>query len=372
MRVAIVNDLRLAVEALKQTLAQAPGCEVAWTAVDGAQAVAKCVADRPDLILMDIVMPIMDGVEATRRIMKEAPCPILVVTSTVEGNLERVYNALGAGALDAVQGPSFKPDGTLDGVQRVVKRIRALQRIAASASSAGTPASAASGASGASAVNGQPTLPVLLPRPGTGRAAQGQAPVLALGASTGGPEALRAVLKGFSSSFQPAVVIVLHLDPEFVPGFCEWLGAQVGRRVRPALQGDVPEAGSVLVAAGKDHLALAPDGALLYTPDPVDHPYRPSVDVFFASLARNAARPGAAALLTGMGRDGGQGLLALRKAGWRTFAQDEATSVVYGMPRAARDLGAAHEILPLPALGTALEAAYTRQLNTPRPVPESR
>lgn len=356
MRVAIVNDLRLAVEALKQTLAQAPGCEVAWTAVDGAQAVAKCVADRPDLILMDIVMPIMDGVEATRRIMKEAPCPILVVTSTVEGNLERVYNALGAGALDAVQGPSFKPDGTLDGVQRVVKRIRALQRIAAS------PAS----------VVAQPTVPVLQPRPGTGPAAQGQPPVLALGASTGGPEALRAVLKGFSASFHPAVVIVLHLDPEFVPGFCEWLATQTGRRVRPALQGDVAEPGTVLVASGKDHLALGPDGAFLYTADPVEHPYRPSVDVFFASLARNAARPGAAALLTGMGRDGGQGLLALRKAGWRTFAQDEATSVVYGMPRAARDLGAAHEILPLPALGTALEAAYTRQLNVPRPVPESR
>lgn len=353
MRVAIVNDLRLAVEALKQTLAQAPGCELAWTAVDGAQAVAKCVADRPDLILMDIVMPIMDGVEATRRIMKEAPCPILVVTSTVEGNLERVYNALGAGALDAVQGPSFRPDGTLDGVQRVVKRIRALQRIAANPLT-------------------QATVPVVQPLPGTGLAAHGQPPVLALGASTGGPEALRAVLKGFSASFHPAVVIVLHLDPEFVPGFCEWMATQSGRCVRPAVQGEVPELGSVLVASGKDHLALAPDGALMYTPDPVDHPYRPSVDVFFASLARNAARPGAAALLTGMGRDGGQGLLALRKAGWRTFAQDEATSVVYGMPRAARDLGAAHEILPLPALGTALEAAYTRQLNAPRPVPESR
>ncbi len=356
MRVAIVNDMRLATEALKQTLAQASGCELAWVATDGAQAVARCVADRPDLILMDIVMPVMDGVEATRRIMKESPCPILVVTSTMEGNLERVYNALGAGALDAVQSPVFKPDGTLDGVAPVVRRIRTLQRIA------GLP-------TGPAAVATSPVHPA----PASPTAAAARMPaLLVLGASTGGPEALRSVLKGFSGGFQPAVVIVLHLDAEFVPGFCEWLAMQTGRRVRPAAAGDVPGPGSVLVACSKDHLVLGGDGTLAYTADPAEQPYRPSVDVFFASLARHAGRPGAAAVLTGMGRDGGQGLLALRKAGWRTFAQDEATSVVYGMPRAARDLGAAQEVLPIQSLGASLEAAYARLQAAPRPHPESR
>jgi two-component system response regulator WspF len=364
MRVAIVNDLRLAVEALKRTLAQVPGCEVAWTAADGKEAVERCAKDRPDLILMDIVMPVMDGVEATRRIMQQSPCPILVVTATVEGNLERVYNALGAGALDAVQGPTFGEGGTLDGAQAVVRRIRTLQRLTSN------------GHAAAAAVRMAVPAPVVElvapapPRPPGVRAAA--SPILALGASTGGPEALVKVLQGFSKGFRPAVVIVQHLDSEFVPGFCTWMAAQTGRTVRAAAQGDRPAPGLVLVACSADHLALGPDQSLRYTPDPVDQPYRPSVDVFFASLARFAPQPGVAALLTGMGKDGGEGLLALRQAGWGTFAQDEATSVVYGMPRAARDLGAAQEILPVTGLAAALEAAYTRRLPVARPVAEPR
>ncbi len=365
MRVAIVNDLRLAVEALKRTLAQIPGCEVAWTAADGKEGVERCAKDRPDLILMDIVMPVMDGVEATRRIMQQSPCPILVVTATVEGNLERVYNALGAGALDAVQGPTFSEGGTLDGTQAVVRRIRTLQRL----TSNGHAAAAAVGLRAPEPVAA--LAPPSPPRPPGFRVLP--APILALGASTGGPEALVTVLQGFSKGFRPAIVIVQHLDSEFVPGFCTWMSAQTGRAVRAAVQGDLPVPGLVLVACSADHLALAPDQSLRYTPDPVEQPYRPSVDVFFASLARFAPQPpGVAALLTGMGRDGGEGLLALKKAGWRTFAQDEATSVVYGMPRAARDLGAAQEILPLAGLAAALEAAYTRRLTVARPSPEPR
>jgi two-component system response regulator WspF len=179
------------------------------------------------------------------------------------------------------------------------------------------------------------------------------------------------VLAGLSPGFRPPIVIVQHLDVEFVPGFCGWLGAQTGRVVRQAVQGEVPEAGVVLVASSRDHLALAPDGALRYTVEPLEQAYRPSVDVLFESLARHSARAGAAALLTGMGKDGAAGLLALRKAGWRTFAQDESTSVVYGMPRAARDLGAAVEVLPLSALPAALEAATTRR-SVPVPPAESR
>ena len=111
MRVAVVNDLRIAAEALRRVLSTEADLALAWTAKDGAEALAHCVADPPDLVLMDLVMPVMDGVEATRRIMKEAPCPIVVVTATVDGNLSKVYDALAAGALDAVNGPTFAPDG---------------------------------------------------------------------------------------------------------------------------------------------------------------------------------------------------------------------------------------------------------------------
>jgi two-component system response regulator WspF len=350
VRIAIVNDLRLAVEALKRTVAQALGCEVAWVAGDGSQAVERARADRPDMILMDIVMPVMDGVEATRRIMRESPCPILVVTASMEGNLERVYNALGAGALDAVQGPVFGPGGTLQAAEPVLRKIRTLQRLPIPVAAPSLPPAAPTRAE-----------PRAEPRAGEARASGAAQPILALGASTGGPEALVRVLKGLSPGFAPPIVIVQHLDPEFVPGLVTWLSGQTGRACAAAGGGDRPAAGTVLVACSENHLVLGPDGALRYVVEPAETPYRPSVDVFFESLVRHATHPGAAAVLTGMGRDGGAGLLALKKAGWLTFAQDEATCVVYGMPRAARDLGAASEILPVGELGSALEAAWRRR-----------
>jgi two-component system response regulator WspF len=351
VRVAIVNDVRLAVEALRRVLAMVPGCEVAWTAADGAEAVTRCAGDRPDLVLMDLVMPGMDGVEATRRIMQATPCHILVVTSTVEGHLERVYNALSAGALDAVQGPVLRPDGTLDGSQPVVRKIRTLQRLKP-ANGAPAPAATDPEPPGRAASPGSPA-----PAPAEGRGE----PIVALGASTGGPEALVTVLRGFSKGFSAPVLVIQHLDVEFVPGLVDWMASQTGRVVQAAQVGRPPERGKVHVACSNDHLVVAAGGALRYVAEPVDLPYRPSVDVCFQSLATGGAAPGAAALLTGMGRDGAEGLLALKRAGWRTFAQDEATSVVYGMPRAAKELGAAQEVLPLTALGPALEAAFARR-----------
>lgn len=353
MRVAIVNDLSLAVHALERVLAAVPGTSLAWTAGDGAEAVAKCAQDRPDLVLMDLVMPVMDGVEATRRIMRATPCPILIVTATVEGHLERVYNALGAGALDAVEGPVLAPDGALNGSQPVVRKIRTLMRLGAAA----LPATAAA-------------LPPAVLRPVAPAASA--PPLIALGASTGGPEALATVLQGLSPGLPIPVVAVQHLDAAFVPGLVEWLEARTGRRVRAIEDGMAPTAGEVLLACTNDHLALGTDRRLHYVAEPADLPYRPSADVFFASLCGAWPSGGAAALLTGMGRDGAEGLLALRRAGWRTFAQDEATSVVYGMPRAARELGAAQEILPLDRLGPALEAAWLRCASPTRPAGETR
>lgn len=352
MRVAIVNDLRLAVEALKRTLAAVPGTSLAWVASDGQQALERCAADRPDLILMDLVMPVMDGVEATRRIMRETPCAILVVTATLEGHLERVYNALGAGALDAVQGPVLGPDGALDGAPPVVRKIRTLMRLQSA------PEASARAAPGA-ALHGPPATP--------GARGARRLPLLALGASTGGPDALATVLRALPRDLPGPVALVQHLDAEFVPGLVDWLGAQTGRDVRAAQPGDALVPGRVLVACTNDHLVLGADQCARYTAEPQELPYRPSVDVFFHSLVAHWPGGGAAALLTGMGRDGAEGLLALRRAGWRTFAQDEASSVVYGMPRAARDRGAAEQVLPLAQLGAALGAALAQLAVPPAP-----
>jgi two-component system response regulator WspF len=168
------------------------------------------------------------------------------------------------------------------------------------------------------------------------------------------------VLNGFSKGFAPPVLVVQHLDVEFVPGFVAWMASQTGRAVEVAAAGSRPAPGRVLVACTDDHLVRTPAGALAYVVEPADVPYRPSVDVCFQSLAAMPV-PGVAAVLTGMGRDGAEGLLALRRAGWGTFAQDEASSVVYGMPRAAREVGAAQEALAPAALGSAIEAAWSRR-----------
>ena len=360
LRIGIVNDLRLAVEALKRVVAVADG-EVAWVAEDGAQALERCLRDRPDLVLMDIVMPVMDGVAATRRIMKEAPCPILVVTSTMEGNLERVWNALGAGALDAVQGPVFGANGTLDGAQPVVRKIRTMARLR-SLGALGH----GGGLGGSGGAHSPASPPPAAPPRSPAVLAAGESPLLVLGASTGGPEALVIVLRGLPRELAASIVVVQHLDAEFVPGLVGWMSAQTGRRVHAIAPGDRPEPREVFVACTNDHLLLGADGRFGYRAEPVEQPFRPSVDVFFASLVAAGVRAGVAALLTGMGRDGAEGLLALKRAGWRTFAQDEATSVVFGMPRAAHEVGAAEEMLAVGAMGGALAAAWHRQAAAPR------
>lgn len=346
MRVAIVNDLRLAVEVQRRLLAAEEGCELAWVATDGAAAVERCRADRPDLILMDLVMPVMDGVEATRRIMAASPCPILVVTSTIEGHLDRVYDALGAGALDAVATPTVGSDGRLCGTEPVLRKLRTIRRLHGPIATAVGPA---------------PDAPV--PPPSSSAAVAGP-PLLLLGASTGGPEAVATVLRGIVGDLAAPVVVIQHLGRDYVGGFVEWLGPAARRPVRAVEPGDRPVPGTVHVACTDDHLVLRRDGAFDYEREPADYPYRPSVDVCFASVARHAVAPGAAAVLTGMGRDGAEGLRALRDAGWATFAQDQATSVVYGMPRAAAENGAARTVLPLPALGPALETAWRAAADT--------
>lgn len=341
MRIGIVNDLNLAVLALRRLVESQPGLEVAWVAEDGQQALERCRADVPDLILMDLVMPHVDGVEATRNIMRETPCPILVVTATVEGNLAKVYNALGAGALDAVSGPTFAPDGSLKDAEPVLRKI---QRIALLTRPDAVTADARRHAS--SAAFPSPFLPA--PR------------LVAIGASTGGPQAVVEVVQGFGADFRPAVVVVQHLDVDFVPGFVKWLASQTGWPASAIEAGATVREGEIQVASSRDHLVMSLSRRMRYDESPRAVAYRPSVDAFFFSLQRNWPTPGVAALLTGMGRDGAKGLLKLKESGWATLAQDEATSVVYGMPRAAQECGAALASLPIDRMGARVEREWKR------------
>jgi two-component system response regulator WspF len=330
MRVAIVNDLRIATEALRRVVSSQSEHSIAWTAPDGETAVRLCQEQPPDVVLMDLLMPGMNGAEATREIMRRCPCPILVVTATVAGNYALVCEALGHGAFDAVCTPVLGDAPPAIAGAALLAKLANVEKISARlAGRLEKPMDAAPPAAAGAGVGSSPV------------------PLVAIGASTGGPQALRTVLSQWPKDFSAGVLIAQHISAAFAPSLAAWLSDGCRLTVRPAGQCDRPQAGVVLLAATDDHLVLRHDGTLGYTPEPRDNPFRPSVDVLFESLARHWRRPSVAVLLTGIGRDGAKGLLELRRAGWHTVSQDEGTSVVYGMPQAARDLGAAEEILPI-------------------------
>lgn len=346
MRIAIVNDVPMAAEVLRRIVSSRPDHGVAWIARDGAEAVRRCAEDRPDLILMDLIMPGLDGVEATRQIMRQSPCPILVVTATVDGNISMVFDAMGLGALDAVNTPVLGLDGRLTGAAELLRKIEIIGHLVRPCARplVGPPRSSSAAR-------------LWTPRP----------PLVVLGASTGGPAALVEVVSRFPADLGAAVVIVQHVDRDFAPDLAGWLGRHCALRVHVVTPGVKPEPGIVSVAATNDHMVLTADGTLEYQAEPLDYPYRPSVDVLFKGVAEHWMPPGVAVLLTGMGRDGAQGLLALRRRGWRTIAQDQATSVVYGMPRAAAEVGAAAEILPVSGIADAILRALREPTAAARP-----
>jgi two-component system response regulator WspF len=337
VRVAIVNDLRLATETLRRVVLSRPGTEVAWLAIDGQDALAKCKADVPDLVLMDMIMPVMDGVEATRRIMKECPCPIVVVTATVEGNASKVFDALGHGALDAVNTPRLGLSGDVEGGAELLRKIDLVEMLKRPAKPGPV----------------RTIAPFLHP-------ASGSATLLAIGASTGGPQALVEVLAALPKPFGQPIIVVQHVGIEFVPGLADWLGRQTGLAVRLVTAPEMPVAGTVHLGGREAHLVLDASGRLAMRDEPREQLHRPAVDVLFDSLAASGRR-GVAVLLTGMGRDGAEGLLGLRKAGWWTIAQDRESSVVWGMPGEAVRLGAADEVLPLSRIAPAVHAAFVHR-----------
>jgi two-component system response regulator WspF len=336
MRIAIVNDVLTIAESLRRVVASVPGYEVAWIARHGEEAVRLAAEDRPDVILMDLVMPVMNGVEATRRIMTSSPCAILLVTATVQGNADMVFDAMGHGALDAIDTPVLGADALGPGRDRLVQKIAMIGKLLGHA----PPREVTTRVKVAPMAARPPHLP----------------PLVAVGASTGGPRALATIAAGLPADFPGAMVVVQHVDRVFAPGLAAWLDGQVSLEVRLAEPGERPTPRTILLAATNDHLVVRPDLTLGYTRDPVDYPFRPSVDVFFDSLLRCWPERSVAMLLTGMGRDGAAGMARLHQAGWHTIAQREDSCAVYGMPRAAVELGAATEVLPLEGIAAVLAA----------------
>lgn len=323
MKIAIVNDLPMATEALRRAVTSAPEHQVVWTARDGAEAVDLCAKHRPDLVLMDLIMPVMDGVEATRRIMANTPCSILIVTVSVHANAGRVFEAMGHGALDAIDTPTLGSGDVRASAARLLAKMNSIARIM------------------------EVTKLRTVPRGNGGTLQTSRGGLVAIGASAGGPSALAELLADLPRDFPAALVIIQHVDERFTAGLAEWLDGSSALPVRLAQEGDRAVPGAVLLAGTGDHLILKGADRLGYTSEPVDYAYRPSVDVFFHSVGKHWPGKAIGVLLTGMGADGASGLKALRTKGHYTIAQDEASSAVYGMPKAAAAADAAVDILPL-------------------------
>jgi two-component system chemotaxis response regulator CheB len=312
-------------------------------AEDGKRAIELCLALRPDVVTLDMMLPVMSGLAATEYIMAHYPTPILIVSaSTNRGELFRTYDALAAGAVDALDKP-LGDDRDEDWERRIVSTVKLVSRIKVI-----THPRARLRAFGRTEATAPPAG---APSPAPRRECR----VVGIGASTGGPAAIVEVLRTLPAAFPLPLLFVLHIGEPFGSAFAEWLDGQTPHRVSYARDGEALSgaSGRVVMAPPDQHLVVS-GGKLRLTSSPARHSCRPSVDVLFESIAREYGAAGAGCLLTGMGRDGAAGLLEIKEAGGLTLVQDEATSVVFGMPREAVLLGAACRVLPLGEIGEAL------------------
>ena len=349
IRVLVVDDSALVRKILTEILDAAPGIQVVGTAQDPFVARERIKTLNPDVLTLDVEMPRMDGLTFLRNLMRLRPMPVVMVSSLTARGAEVTMQALELGAVDFVSKPSLDVAHTLrDYADELVSKIRVAAGVRVR-----TPAILATVPPKVSVDAVLPPMPVRHWRT-TDR-------ILAIGASTGGTEAIKDVLLGLPPD-APATVIVQHIPPGFSAAFAERMNRQTALVVKEAADGDRLLAGHVYIAPGDRHLLLARDGARyvcrLSDAEPVNR-HRPSVDVLFRSVAQAAGTNACAAILTGMGADGAQGLRELHDLGVHTIAQDEASSVVWGMPGEAVKRGAVDQVLPLGDIAAALLKAAT-------------
>lgn len=342
IRAMVVDDSATVRKVLTQILGAAPDIEVIATASDPLFALDKMKRDWPDVIVLDIEMPRMDGLTFLRRIMAERPTPVVICSSLTEAGAQTTLQALAAGAAGIVTKPraevgQFLAEASDDVIAAVRAAARAnVNRLRPSAAARANP------------------LATAMAKPATLHRTTDR--VVAIGTSTGGTQALEAILTQLPPTL-PGIVIVQHMPEKFTAAFAARLNSICALEVREAAPGDRVLPGLALIAPGRQHMQLRRSGAQYHVdvaPGPAVNRHCPSVDVLFRSVAAVAGANALGLILTGMGDDGARGLLQMREAQGDTIAQDEASCVVYGMPKEALRLGAPRRVLPLDMMAAAI------------------
>jgi len=340
IRVLLIDDSPLVLHILQRMLSRFPEIQVVGTAANGREALDLLPALNPDVICVDLHMPVMNGLEFTREAMENYPRPILVVSVSVEPGSPNVFRVLEAGAVDILPKPRDILGANLDKLAnelaskiRILSGVRVFRRH-----------------NNVHAAKPAPKL-TAIPRP------QAALRMVVIGASTGGPQALREILGNLPAKFPLPVVCIQHIGSSFLAEMVMWLAEICPLPVRKAVHGETPQAGVVYFAPEDVHLELDNGGGrfALSLTAPFDG-HRPSVTVTMRAAARCFGAGAVGVLLTGMGRDGADGMVSIAAAGGITIAQDEASSTVYGMPKQAVELGAVQHILSLEQIAPALAA----------------
>ena len=338
-RVLLVDDSLLILAILKRMLASVPDIQVVGTATNGREALDMIPSVQPDVICTDLHMPVMDGLEFTRAVMQRFPRPILVLSVSVQKEqTSNIFQLLEAGAIDILA----KPRGTavagseLD-ARELVSKIKILAGVVVIRKRGKEPYAIAPPSG-----NNQPLIEAVPPR------------IIGIGASTGGPQAFQEILSNLPANLTVPVLCVQHISDGFMRGMVDWLSKKCPLKIVTAETGILPQAGTVYFPRDDSHLIVDSQGRLECSNALRYDGHRPSISVTFNSLARVYGKGAAGVLLTGMGRDGVDGMRAIAQAGGATIAQDEESSIVFGMPREAIAANAARYVLPLPKIAPAL------------------
>ncbi len=359
LRVLVVDDSAVVRQTLADILESDPDIEVIGTASDPFVAARRIQQEVPDVITLDVEMPRMDGITFLRRIMAQRPMPVVMCSSLVEERSETLIQALEAGAVDIILKPRVDTKQALHEARtRICDVVKAAGKARPRVRSGGAAEPAAMRAPTAKL-----TADAMLPPPRPGHAmARTTEMVICIGASTGGTESLRVVLEALPPA-APGIVIVQHMPEKFTAAFARRLDSLCQVEVREAADGDSVRRGRVLIAPGDKHVMLQRSGARYHVAvkdGPLVSRHRPSVDVLFRSAAQHAGANAVGIIMTGMGDDGARGLGEMKAAGAFTVAQDEATSVVFGMPKEAIARGCVDRILPLDLLAAEIVRAGGR------------